>query len=64
MFEVIILPALLMVIFLFLWHWKLKKMIIKALFHRSLEKTESILINPYHPNNPDWEEFESKYIKY
>lgn len=59
MFEII----LLMVVFLFLWHWKLEKIVIKVIFHRNSKETESILINPHHPDDPEWEEFENKYMK-
>lgn len=60
----LILPLLLMVIFLFLWHWKLEKIIKKAILkHLHENSPEVILINPYHPDDPKWEEFENKYIK-
>lgn len=62
MFE-LILPSLLMIIILFLWRWKLEKIVVKTLFHRKLRKIESILINPYHPDDPEWKEFENKYMK-
>lgn len=62
MFEIVF-PSLLMIVFLALWRWKLGKIVEKTIFYRNSEKIESILINPYCPDDPEWEEFENKYVK-